>query len=749
MSSFIHLSGTQCKVCSGERKDCRQSIMTGLFHCRARREYDFVPGLRYVGQDSIGFQMWSDDTNQRSTGGQGNSNPARPVGKPKSSTIKSARRLLAGLPFQSKFEYMLEHSRPMQADEKVAVELFEDNLGLGRSAIHAMAWRFARDQYSNPCWIVPEHRLVDGELKVVAVSVRYPDWTDPSGKKVKGSKITHGNEAAPAGSRRGIFIPTDWSKGNGPLLMPEGVSCGTAARWAGLLCLARMNNGPTGVETVVHLWREFGLEEAGRPIWSLIENDQKPDGSWPALEGGRKAAELAAHLSGQPVPIYRPGGGHKDLRDWMIANKGKGTHAELGQRFLAEAILVGEPVRPDEYVPAPVRQSAPVHCHGGDGASEPGLPCGLVELPEFTVTCGPSPARLQFSADLDAACEQDEIRHPLANRVEISVIDPAQAEANREASRIRQEIAERHRDGVAELSEAGMRREKCGCVPIALRDPSSGYGMRGRTRCKTWGCTCCALEYRKREFIWKGTDAILYQTSRAGHGPLCFRRHDGPGGRLVMPDRPNATPRLTPVYRIVVDPDDRKPTLRRMRNHDGPYGFATVKLCDRTIAIYTDHPAAGGSELTPAEAAREWAEDVFNAWGKKSLTMGGTWQRPDSESGLERVHCSATVPQTVAKLEEIQASLPTGTAPEDGVWIDDREGHIGVNGILREVAWSFGSKVSAEVQAEFYAWLADGGLREELREMGDNWRNATFTYTPRDTSDNDPAFAEDIFAGMT
>jgi hypothetical protein len=48
--------GRNCPVCAGTRTDCRESG-SGLIHCRAGQD---VPGWRFVGEDAIGFGMYSD-----------------------------------------------------------------------------------------------------------------------------------------------------------------------------------------------------------------------------------------------------------------------------------------------------------------------------------------------------------------------------------------------------------------------------------------------------------------------------------------------------------------------------------------------------------------------------------------------------------------------------------------------------------------------------------------------------------------
>jgi hypothetical protein len=59
MIKFVSLK-TNCPICSGARRDCRQNRQTDLIHCR----HDVIgapPGFRFIGVDSIGFNMWAAD----------------------------------------------------------------------------------------------------------------------------------------------------------------------------------------------------------------------------------------------------------------------------------------------------------------------------------------------------------------------------------------------------------------------------------------------------------------------------------------------------------------------------------------------------------------------------------------------------------------------------------------------------------------------------------------------------------------
>lgn len=55
MSRFLPLKGN-CPVCNGARKDCRQSVATGLIHCREGEANP--PDYIFRGPDKLGFGMW-------------------------------------------------------------------------------------------------------------------------------------------------------------------------------------------------------------------------------------------------------------------------------------------------------------------------------------------------------------------------------------------------------------------------------------------------------------------------------------------------------------------------------------------------------------------------------------------------------------------------------------------------------------------------------------------------------------------
>jgi hypothetical protein len=58
MIKFISLK-SNCPICSGARRDCRQNTQTNLIHCRHNASSPL--GFRFVGVDKIGFNMWAAD----------------------------------------------------------------------------------------------------------------------------------------------------------------------------------------------------------------------------------------------------------------------------------------------------------------------------------------------------------------------------------------------------------------------------------------------------------------------------------------------------------------------------------------------------------------------------------------------------------------------------------------------------------------------------------------------------------------
>ena len=57
LSNWIRFKRSDCPVCQGAKKDCRQNNKTSLIHCRdtSANPIDYV----FRGQDALGFGMWA------------------------------------------------------------------------------------------------------------------------------------------------------------------------------------------------------------------------------------------------------------------------------------------------------------------------------------------------------------------------------------------------------------------------------------------------------------------------------------------------------------------------------------------------------------------------------------------------------------------------------------------------------------------------------------------------------------------
>jgi hypothetical protein len=137
------------------------------------------------------------------------------------------------------------------------------------------------------------------------------------------------------------------------------------------LCAIGRPNASGGAEILDQLLAEWEALK-GRELIVLVENDRKPDGSWPGREGSLTFME---HMTarGHTVRLAYTPDGAKDVREWFSRPEHRGVPlAELGRRFARAARELVEVHRPQAPVQAPVLApvpTAPVHCHGGDGCS--------------------------------------------------------------------------------------------------------------------------------------------------------------------------------------------------------------------------------------------------------------------------------------------------------------------------------------------------------------------------------------------
>jgi hypothetical protein len=180
-----------------------------------------------------------------------------------------------------------------------ASELAND-LGLPECSLSALPL-LGYDPSEN-CWTFPEH---DGQGQIIGINRRYKDGTKKAAKD----------------SRRGLSIPSDWAKRNGPVFLPEGASNTLALTAVGLSAVGRPNN-TTGAELLAELLKDV---PADRRVIMVADWDPKPTGDWPGRDGADKiAAELADKLGRRiertmPPPKPDGEGSYKDVRKWTQA----------------------------------------------------------------------------------------------------------------------------------------------------------------------------------------------------------------------------------------------------------------------------------------------------------------------------------------------------------------------------------------------------------------------------------------------
>jgi hypothetical protein len=167
-------------------------------------------------------------------------------------------------------------------------------LTLPPAVFDALGVGFDFDNYNNPCWTFPE---VDGDGKVIGIARRFP---------ISGQNVSRANKTCIRGSRRGLSVPKNWDKGEGPIFLPEGASCTLALTAMGLSAVGRPNS-TGGVEYASKL-----LARVQREIVVVGENDK----AGPA--GVMFASQLASAM-GRSLLLAFPPKGFKDSRAWLNA----------------------------------------------------------------------------------------------------------------------------------------------------------------------------------------------------------------------------------------------------------------------------------------------------------------------------------------------------------------------------------------------------------------------------------------------
>ena len=144
--------------------------------------------------------------------------------------------------------------------------------------------------YPDGAWAFAEH---DGRGKIVGLSLRAPD----------------GRKGSPAGSRRGLIVPTGWQDA-GLTLIVEGASDVAACCALGLSAIGRPSNR-AGAGDLAEL-----LD--GCDVLVVGENDAKDGGAWPGRDGAKSVAKGMAGRWGEPVSWSLPPADAKDIRGYLL-----------------------------------------------------------------------------------------------------------------------------------------------------------------------------------------------------------------------------------------------------------------------------------------------------------------------------------------------------------------------------------------------------------------------------------------------
>lgn len=124
------------------------------------------------------------------------------------------------------------------------------------------------------------------------------------------------------GSRCGLTYPSDWSTGDGPLLLVEGPSDLAAVLTLGLGGVGRPSN-TGGVALLAELLLDLPRE---RRIVVIGEWDQKPDGQWPGRAGAISTATALAQSLERPIEWSLPPDHAKDTRAWLLQTAAVPAH---------------------------------------------------------------------------------------------------------------------------------------------------------------------------------------------------------------------------------------------------------------------------------------------------------------------------------------------------------------------------------------------------------------------------------------
>lgn len=207
-------------------------------------------------------------------------------------------------------------------------ETLASELGVSVEALERLLVGCGHDDFRHLSYSTWPERRVGG--KVVGIIRRYRVAVSDGG----------GNKLTMKGSKHGLYLPRDWWRGTGPVVIPEGGSDTAALLTLGLIAIGRPSN-LGGVNMLIGALQDFD-----RPIIVLGERDRKPERvgthkqcrpecagcswCWPGRSGAKLTAErLKEAMSCKRIVWRLPPAGAKDVREWV-----RGESSPSAGRFL-------------------------------------------------------------------------------------------------------------------------------------------------------------------------------------------------------------------------------------------------------------------------------------------------------------------------------------------------------------------------------------------------------------------------------
>lgn len=181
-------------------------------------------------------------------------------------------------------------------------------------------------------------------IKAGASGVIYTFPETDAGSKAVGinQRLPDGSKRAIKGSTRGIYFDRDnLATATGPVYIVEGASDTAAGLTMGYRIVGRMNNRHAA-------FLDELLRDEREAIIVVGENDQKPDGRWPGMDGARETAKVLANKLGLTIFVSQPPRYVKDMRAYLGAVDPWGADPLAAGRKLAECLAATlEVVEPD------------------------------------------------------------------------------------------------------------------------------------------------------------------------------------------------------------------------------------------------------------------------------------------------------------------------------------------------------------------------------------------------------------------